>query len=156
MLNRAPNHFHPLHPLQPILTHSHSFSAQSHQLWLISSPHLPTHTHFLRVVRVHRLYALIWLMYVINLRVYVLNVCRSILTLRFTNPSVITINAFNVSKCFTFLLAPCAFLLTCLHVSHACKLYASFLRKIFIRLKTCPVQIISLQICVNFFLLELP
>ena len=66
-------------------------------------------------------------MYLINLRVYVLNVCTSIRTERFTNLSVLTINAFNVSKCFTFVLALCAYVLTCPHVSHASELYVSFL-----------------------------
>ena len=104
-------------PTMPIPSHSfltlshHSLSVHSHQLWLISSPHPPTHTYFLRVLRVYRLYALICLTYLITLRVYVLNVCIRIRTVRFTNDSVL-ISAFNVSKCFTFLLAPCAYVLT--------------------------------------------
>ena len=67
-------------------------------------------THFLCVLRVYRLYALICLTYLINLRVYVLNVCTNIRTVRFTNLGVLAINAFNVSKCVTFLLASCAFM----------------------------------------------
>ena len=78
----TPNHFHSL------LTHSHSLSNHSYQLWLISSPHLPTHTHFLRVLRICRiyttiriysiyiytyLYALLRLTYLINLRGVILN-----------------------------------------------------------------------------------
>ena len=49
----TPNHFHSL------LTHSHSLSNHSYQLWLISSLHLPTHTHFLRVLRTCRIYTTI-------------------------------------------------------------------------------------------------
>ena len=78
----TPNHFHSL------LTHSHSLSNHSYQLWLISSPHLTTHTHFLRVLCICRiyttiriysiyihtyLYALIRLTYLINLRGAILN-----------------------------------------------------------------------------------
>ena len=48
--------------------------------------------------------------------------------MRFTNLNVLTINAFNVSKCLTFLLDPCAYELTCFHVSHTCELYVSFLK----------------------------
>ena len=75
----TPNHSHPFpstpiyfqpllltriysHPLPPtpthfqlLLTHSHSFSAHSHQLLLISSPYPPSHTHSLCVLRVYRL-----------------------------------------------------------------------------------------------------
>ena len=64
-LPSTPTDFH------SFLTHTHAFSAHSHQLRLISSPHPPTHTLFLRVLRVYRLYALICLRYLINLRVYV-------------------------------------------------------------------------------------
>ena len=78
----TPNHFHSL------LTHSHSLSNHSYQLWLIPSPHLTTHTHFLRVLCICRiyttiriysiyihtyLYALIRLTYLINLRGAILN-----------------------------------------------------------------------------------
>ena len=78
----TPNHFHSL------LTHSHSLSNHSYQLWLISSPHLTTHTNFLRVLCICRiyttiriysiyihtyLYALIRLTYLINLRGAILN-----------------------------------------------------------------------------------
>ena len=119
-LPTTPTHFHPL-PLT--LTHSHSFSAHSYQIWLIYSPHLLIHTYFLCVLHVCRLYLLICLTYLINLDVYVLNVCTSIRTVRWTNLSVLTISAFNVSKCFTFLIAPCVYVLTCLHVSHVCELY---------------------------------
>ena len=65
--------------------------------------------------------------YLITLCVYVLNICYSTRTVRFANLSVLTINCFNTSKCFIFLLAPCAYVLTYLHVSYACELYVSFL-----------------------------
>ena len=48
-------------------------------------------------------------------------------TVRFTNLSVLIISAFNVSKCFIFLLAPCVSVLACLYVLNACELYVSFL-----------------------------
>ena len=56
-----------------------------------------------------------------------------------------------VSECFTSLLTPCAYVFTCLHVSHACELYVSFLCKIFIRIKKCRVHISHLHLRVNFF-----
>ena len=62
-----PIHFH------SFLTHFRWILANSHQLRLISSPHLPTHTHFLLVLRVYSPYTLICLTYLINLRLYVLN-----------------------------------------------------------------------------------
>ena len=58
-----------------------------------------------------------------------LNVCTMKDTVRFTNLSVLTISAFNVSKCLTFLLDPCAYVLSCFHFSHTCELYVSFLKR---------------------------
>ena len=91
----TPSHSQPL-PLN--FNYSHSFTVHSHQLWLILNPHPPTYTHFLGVLRVYRLYTLTCLTYLINLRVHVLNVCTSIYNARFTKLSVLTIDAFNVSK----------------------------------------------------------
>ena len=55
------------------------------------------------------------------------HVCSSIHPFRFTNLRVLTISAINVSKCFTFLLAPFAYVLTCLHVTPAFRLEVPFL-----------------------------
>ena len=100
------------HPLPHIPTHFHLLPAtRSHFHSILTTPihsqptptnslnpHPPTYTHFLGVLRVYRLYTLTCLTYLINLRVHVLNVCTSIYNARFTNLSVLTIDAFNVSK----------------------------------------------------------
>ena len=52
---------------------------------------------------------------------------RTMLFMLFINLSVLTINSFNVSKSFTLLLTPYTYVLTCFHVSHACKFYVPFL-----------------------------
>ena len=113
----TPNYSHALpstpthsHLLQFTHTYSHLLPRIFNQLPLIFSqllPTLPTHTHFLCVLRVNRLYALIYLMYLINLRVYGLNIWSTVRSLRFTNVNVWKVNPFNVSKCFIFLVAPC-------------------------------------------------
>ena len=71
--NSALTHFYALPPRHSFLIHYHSFSNPSHPLWIISSLHPPTQTHFFRVLRLYRLYALICLTYLIDLRGVILN-----------------------------------------------------------------------------------
>ena len=62
---------------------------------------------------------------------YLLNVCTSIHAVRFTNLSVLTINALKVSNCFTFLFAavPMCFHAAMFHmaVSFTCFFFVTFL-----------------------------
>ena len=90
------------HPLSPTPIHSHLFPIIFNPLSLIFSPLLPTLTNS-KATFIHT-----------HPHVYMLNVCTSTCTAHFYKLNVITINAFNLSKCFTFLPAPCACL--CLHV----------------------------------------
>ena len=112
-LDCTPTHSHSLPP-----TSTHSHQLQTTPIYPHSLPSTPTHFHPFPLI-FNRL-PLIF--------IYMLKVCTGIRTVRFTNLSVLTINAFNVPKFFTFLLLSCAYVLTsCLHVSHVCQLDVSFL-----------------------------